>query len=149
MPGAVLPVSGQTLPGAAGSNGHAFGIIERLYIGLIDSVSATYDPPALEFGTTAPTTLYRTKGSLVFNQTLTAGHALAWVTTVAGTPGTQAIAVFQDDPVTALTPQTQTDWNDTADTDSGTAAAKARVRAYRRQVQTTTNTANQTLFTSP
>jgi hypothetical protein len=55
---------------------------------------------------------------------------------------------FIDDPVYALTPQSRKRWKDTAGTDGYTAAPKAKVDSYRLNVQTTTNAANQILFTT-
>ncbi len=52
---------------------------------------------------------------------------------------------FADDEKTGLAPQTSVDWADTGDTDSGTLAAKSKVRSRRKQAQTTTATADQVL----
>lgn len=126
--------------------------VQRLGFGSVNGSdmrsAASASPFLLDMGPVVPSaSMYWTTGSVRLSTTQTAGRAAAWVNTgSAGRSGTWSARLFWDDPDTSTTSQSDTDWNDSADTTN--TAPGVRVRARRRSVQTTTNTAEQVLLTT-
>jgi hypothetical protein len=97
-------------------------------------------------GQTGPTEPTAGWAAAIAPGNLVTDDGVVWV--YLGTVPTYSPIEYVDDPVYAITPQTRTRWRDTSATNASTAAPKAKIDTYRTTFQTTTNAANQVLFTT-